>query len=194
MWGRSSVGETCEAILARPFPQFFWHGSSRVTVGIRCSWFVPGPTCSPACAPWGSTPQFLSLHPMKTNKQNPLRKASNERGPTGGPGVYNFFWQCKKRSGVARPSRGRVAQRQEFRVVRFPIRKRTSFLVVRRVTGFLCLTAPDRKSVGPPMFRIPEILAAHRSGGDTRSVASAGTVEYGRCGFLRVLGHPRQRI
>ncbi len=43
----------------------------------------------------------------------------------------------------------------------FSNQKKTSFLVVRRVTGLLFLTAPDRKSVGPPRCRMPEILAAH---------------------------------
>ena len=64
-------------------------------------------------------------------------------------------------SGVARPSRGRVAQRQESCAFRYPIRKETSFLVVRRGTDLLCLTAPDRKPVGPPGVRMPEFLAAH---------------------------------
>jgi len=75
--------------------------------------------------------------------------------------VWQVFLAVQKMSGVARPSRGWVAQRQESCVIRISIRNRTSFLVVRRGTGLLCLTAPDRKSVGPPGFRMLEILAAH---------------------------------
>ena len=99
--------------------------------------------------PWSGSFRDLNLT-TRNCKPNPVFQR-----------VWQVFLAVQKMSRVARPSRGRVEQRQESCTIRISIRNRTSFLVVHRGTGLLCLTAPDRESVGPPGFRMPEILAAH---------------------------------